>query len=295
MSTLKMQLMSTWAFPSKTVFLRTLSHLSDSLASLPPYVRTVVAAPWHMCSIVYAVQAGFKGWAMSQDGPLPRTGRLPSLPTTSLTVQVQFWRGLTHLLVRIGLRGYITLNRLCDSKCQHAIMQSVSQVVPRYTYVARLPPRSAPFGCNEAARNLKSEQVKLSREHVAGVYSAFFATLFRRIDEKVKTLTSPKGSPRSVPGRPLVVRERPRIKTSTANARDRKENLQVTNLVRGQILPKNFEWLFFLVVHTGKLQPVLLWREKPVLLALPSNLGIPIPASYPVFHTKWSEISWAIF
>ena len=46
-----------------------------------------------------------------------------------------------------------------------------------------------------------------------------------------------------------------------------------------------------LVVHTGKLQPVLLWREKPVLLALPSNLGIPIPASYPVFRTKWREIS----
>ena len=194
-----------------------------------------------MCSIVYAVQAGFKGWAMSQDGPLPRTGRLPSLPTTSLTVQVQFWRGLTHLLVRIGLRGYITLNRLCDSKCQHAIMQSVSQVVPRYTYVARLPPRSAPFGCNEAARNLKSEQVKLSREHVAGVYSAFFATLFRRIDEKVKTLTSPKGSPRSVPGRPLVVRERPRIKTSTANAeRYRNENLKVTR-TSGPRYPPQFD------------------------------------------------------
>jgi len=46
-----------------------------------------------------------------------------------------------------------------------------------------------------------------------------------------------------------------------------------------------------LVVHTGKLQPVLLWREKPVLLALPSNLGIPVPASYLVFRTKWSEIS----
>jgi len=46
-----------------------------------------------------------------------------------------------------------------------------------------------------------------------------------------------------------------------------------------------------LVVHTGKLQPVLLWREKPVLLTLPSNLGIPVPASYPVFRTKWREIS----
>ena len=49
--------------------------------------------------------------------------------------------------------------------------------------------------------------------------------------------------------------------------------------------------LFPVVVHTGKLQPVLLWGEKPVLLALPSNLGIPIPASYPVFRTKWREIS----
>ena len=46
-----------------------------------------------------------------------------------------------------------------------------------------------------------------------------------------------------------------------------------------------------LVVHTCKLQPVLLWREKAVLLALPSNLGIPIPASYPVFRTKWREIN----
>ena len=49
------------------------------------------------------------------------------------------------------------------------------------------------------------------------------------------------------------------------------------------------EWS--VVVHTGKLQPVLLWREKTVLLALPSNLAIPIPASYPVFRTKWREIS----
>ena len=50
-----------------------------------------------------------------------------------------------------------------------------------------------------------------------------------------------------------------------------------------------------LVTHTGKLQPVLIWREKPVLLALLSNLGIPLPASYPVFRTKWREISWVIF
>jgi len=47
----------------------------------------------------------------------------------------------------------------------------------------------------------------------------------------------------------------------------------------------------FLVIHTGKLQPVLIWREKPVLLALLNNLGIPVPASYPVFRTKWREIS----
>ena len=46
-----------------------------------------------------------------------------------------------------------------------------------------------------------------------------------------------------------------------------------------------------LVIQTGKLQPVLTWREKPVLLALLSNLGIPVPASYPVFRTKWREIS----
>ena len=45
------------------------------------------------------------------------------------------------------------------------------------------------------------------------------------------------------------------------------------------------------VIHTGKLQPVLIRREKPVLLALLSNLGIPVPASYPVFRTKWREIS----
>jgi len=46
-----------------------------------------------------------------------------------------------------------------------------------------------------------------------------------------------------------------------------------------------------LVIQTGKLQPVLIWREKPVLLALLSNLTIPVPASYPVFLTKWREIS----
>jgi len=48
---------------------------------------------------------------------------------------------------------------------------------------------------------------------------------------------------------------------------------------------------YTLVIHTGKLQPVLIWREKPVLLSLLSNLGIPVPASYPVFRTKWREIS----
>ena len=45
------------------------------------------------------------------------------------------------------------------------------------------------------------------------------------------------------------------------------------------------------VIHTGKLQPVLIWREKPVLLAVLRNLGIPVPASYPVLSTKWREIS----
>ena len=55
-----------------------------------------------------------------------------------------------------------------------------------------------------------------------------------------------------------------------------------------QFLPTDLSQV---VVHTGKLQLVLLWREKPVLLALPSNLGIPVPASYPVFRTKWREIS----
>ena len=53
----------------------------------------------------------------------------------------------------------------------------------------------------------------------------------------------------------------------------------------------SFAFQFLLVIHTGKLQPVLIWREKPVLLALLSNLGIPLPASYPVFRTKWREIS----
>ena len=46
-----------------------------------------------------------------------------------------------------------------------------------------------------------------------------------------------------------------------------------------------------LVIHTGKVQPVFIWREKPVLLALLSNLTIPVPASYLVFRTKWREIS----
>ena len=35
---------------------------------------------------------------------------------------------------------------------------------------------------------------------------------------------------------------------------------------------------FRIVIQTGKLQPVLIWREKPVLLALLSNLTIPVPA-----------------
>ena len=46
-----------------------------------------------------------------------------------------------------------------------------------------------------------------------------------------------------------------------------------------------------LVIQTGKLQPVFIWREKPVLLSLLSNLRIPVPASYPVFRIKWREIS----
>jgi len=46
-----------------------------------------------------------------------------------------------------------------------------------------------------------------------------------------------------------------------------------------------------IVIQTGKLQPVLIWREKPVLLALLRNLTIPVPASYPDFRTKWREIS----
>ena len=33
-----------------------------------------------------------------------------------------------------------------------------------------------------------------------------------------------------------------------------------------------------LVIQTGKLQPGFIWREKPVLLALLSNLTIPVPA-----------------
>ena len=45
------------------------------------------------------------------------------------------------------------------------------------------------------------------------------------------------------------------------------------------------------VIHTGKLQPVLIWREKPVLPTLLSNLEIPVPALYAVFRTKWREIS----
>jgi len=50
-----------------------------------------------------------------------------------------------------------------------------------------------------------------------------------------------------------------------------------------------------LVMQTGLFQPVFIWREKPVLLALLSNLTIPVPASYPVFCTKWREIRGEIF
>ena len=53
--------------------------------------------------------------------------------------------------------------------------------------------------------------------------------------------------------------------------------------------------LFWVVIQTGKLQPVFIWCEKPVLLAILSNLTIPVPASYPVFRTKWRKISWVIF
>ena len=37
------------------------------------------------------------------------------------------------------------------------------------------------------------------------------------------------------------------------------------------------------VIQTGKLQPVFILHEKPVLLSLLSNLRIPVPASYPIF------------
>jgi len=49
------------------------------------------------------------------------------------------------------------------------------------------------------------------------------------------------------------------------------------------------------VIQTGKLQPVqvFVWCEKPVLLALVRGLTWQIPASYPVFRTKW--LSWVIF
>ena len=57
----------------------------------------------------------------------------------------------------------------------------------------------------------------------------------------------------------------------------------------------HYQWFFFpfsgqisrsqVVIQTGKLQPVFIWREKPVLLALLSNLTIPVPASYPVFRS----------
>ena len=36
---------------------------------------------------------------------------------------------------------------------------------------------------------------------------------------------------------------------------------------------------FWLVIRTGKLQPIFRWREKPILLTLPSNLTWHIPAS----------------
>jgi len=47
----------------------------------------------------------------------------------------------------------------------------------------------------------------------------------------------------------------------------------------------------FLMIQPGKLQPVFIWREKRVLLALLNNLTIPAPSSYPVFRTKWCKIS----
>jgi len=49
------------------------------------------------------------------------------------------------------------------------------------------------------------------------------------------------------------------------------------------------------VIQTGKLQPGFIWREKTVLLALLNNLKIPVPASYPVFRSKWVEMSCIIF
>jgi len=58
------------------------------------------------------------------------------------------------------------------------------------------------------------------------------------------------------------------------------------------ILAPKFKYMASkLAIQTGKLQPVFIWREKPVLLALLSNLTIPVPASYLVFRTEWREIS----
>ena len=41
---------------------------------------------------------------------------------------------------------------------------------------------------------------------------------------------------------------------------------------------------------TGKLQPVFIWHEKPVLLPLLNHLTGQILTSYLVFRTKWREI-----
>ena len=46
-----------------------------------------------------------------------------------------------------------------------------------------------------------------------------------------------------------------------------------------------------IVIQTGQLQQVLIWREKSILLALLSNLVIPVLASYPVIRTKLPEMS----
>ena len=47
---------------------------------------------------------------------------------------------------------------------------------------------------------------------------------------------------------------------------------------------------YYIVIQTSKLHPVFIWREKPVLLALLSNLKIPVPVACPFFRTEWREI-----